>query len=114
MKIFTVTISLSVLVLALAIPANAVVLCAKQRKDGTFTGHRSIHAAYGALYDLDTRLAEPAFDLAAETAMALETRRSTVVLLTSVVDLAAAELLRTAVLRLEPNPGGAGERARLS
>ena len=33
--------------------------------------------------------------------MALEARRSTVVLLTSVVDLAAAELLRRAVLRLE-------------
>ncbi len=72
-----------------------------ERSVRVHSGHRSIHAAYGALYDLETRLAEPAFDLAAETAMALESRRSTVVLLTSVVDLAAAELLRRAVLRLE-------------
>ncbi len=72
-----------------------------ERSVRVHSGHRSIHAAYGALYDLQTRLAEPAFDLAAETAMALESRRSTVVLLTSVVDLAAAELLRRAVLRLE-------------
>ena len=72
-----------------------------ERSVRVHSGHRSIHAAYGALYDLETRLAEPAFDLAAETAMALEVRRSTVVLLTSVVDLAAAELLRRAVLRLE-------------
>ena len=72
-----------------------------ERSVRVHSGHRSIHAAYGALYDLQTRLAEPAFDLAAETAMSLESRRSTVVLLTSVVDLAAAELLRRAVLRLE-------------
>ncbi len=72
-----------------------------ERSVRVHSGHRSIHAAYGALYDLETRLAEPAFDLAAETAMSLEARRSTVVLLTSVVDLAAAELLRRAVLRLE-------------
>ncbi|MCP3956849.1 MAG: DUF58 domain-containing protein [bacterium] len=65
------------------------------------SGHRSIHAAYGNLYDLDARIAEPAFDLAAETATQLEARRSTVVLFTSVVDLAAAELLRRAVLHLE-------------
>ena len=72
-----------------------------ERSVRVHSGHRSIHAAYGALYDLQARLGEPAFDLAAETAMALEARRSTVVLLTSVVDLAAAELLRSAVLRLE-------------
>lgn len=62
---------------------------------------RSIHTAYGALYDLEARLVEPAFDLAAESAAQVESRRSTVVLFTSVVDLAAAELLRQAVLRLE-------------
>ena len=72
-----------------------------ERSVRVHSGHRSVHAAYGALYDLEVRLAEPAFDLAAETAMKLEARRSTVVLLTSVVDLAAAELLRHAVLRLE-------------
>lgn len=64
-------------------------------------GQRGIHTAYSAFYDLEARLAEPAFDLAVETAIELEPRRSTVVLLTSVVDLAAAELLRHAVLRLE-------------
>lgn len=64
-------------------------------------GQRSIHIAYSQLYDLEARLAEPAFDQAVETAIALETRRSTAILMTSVVDLAAAELLRQAVLRLE-------------
>ncbi len=64
-------------------------------------GHRALHAAYGSVYDLEARLAEPAFDVAAETAMQFESRRSTAVLFTSVVDLAAAELLREAVLRLE-------------
>ncbi len=64
-------------------------------------GHRSMQAAYGAIFDLQSRAVEPAFDLAAEAAFALESRRSTVVLLTSVVDLASAELLRRAVMRLE-------------
>jgi uncharacterized protein (DUF58 family) len=64
-------------------------------------GHRAVHAAYGQLYDLEARHAEPAFDLAAEAAVGLESRRSTVVLFTSVVDLAAAELLRRSILRLE-------------
>ena len=64
-------------------------------------GHKSLHAAYGALYDLAPRHTEPAFDLAAEAASRFESRRSTVVLFTSVVDLAAAELLRRAILELE-------------
>ena len=64
-------------------------------------GRQSIQAAYGALYDLVCRAAEPAFDLAAESAVALESRRATVVLATSVVDLAAAELLRQAMFRLQ-------------
>ena len=46
-------------------------------------------------------MVEPAFDLAAAKTAELESRRSTVVLFTSVVDLAAAELLRQAMLRLE-------------
>ena len=62
---------------------------------------RDVSKAYGRLYDLDARLAEPAFDLAADTAVGLESRRSTVVLFTSVVDLAAAELLRRSLLALE-------------
>ncbi|MEL7058928.1 MAG: DUF58 domain-containing protein [Acidobacteriota bacterium] len=65
------------------------------------TSERDVRSAYAALYDLESRLVEPAFDLAAATALALDTRRSTVVLLTSVVDLVAAELLRSAVQRLE-------------
>lgn len=64
-------------------------------------GQKSLQAAYSAVYDVESRRVEPAFDIAAETAVSLESRRSTVVLFTSVVDLAAAELLRSSVLRLE-------------
>lgn len=71
------------------------------RVGGLGGGSRGISRAYDELYDLQPRLAEPAYDLAAERAMALETRSATVVLLTSVVDLAAAELLREALLHLE-------------
>lgn len=59
-----------------------------------------IGRAYAALFDLEARLAEPAYDIAVEAAGDAEFRRATVVLLTSVVDLASAELLRTALLRL--------------
>ena len=62
---------------------------------------RSLAEAYGAFYDLRSRRSEPAFDLAAEQAVQLESRRSTTILFTSLVDLAAAELLRRALLRLE-------------
>lgn len=64
------------------------------------TGAGALGLAYGALYDLGPRLAEPAYDLAAETVSSMESRRATVVLLTSVVDLAAAELLREALFAL--------------
>jgi uncharacterized protein (DUF58 family) len=64
-------------------------------------GSHQVEKAYAALYDLEAQLVEPAFDLAAARAAELESRRSTVVLFTSVVDLAAADLLRQAVLRLE-------------
>ena len=63
-------------------------------------GSRSVGIAYGALFDLEARLVEPAYDLAAEHAGQAESRRSLVVILTSVTDLAAAELLREAVLAL--------------
>jgi uncharacterized protein (DUF58 family) len=63
-------------------------------------GGRGVARAYGALYDVEARLAEPAYDLAAEAANASETRRASVVLLTSIVDLAAAELLKDALLGL--------------
>jgi uncharacterized protein (DUF58 family) len=64
-------------------------------------GARGVAQAYGALFDLEARLAEPAYDLAAREAFDLEGRSATVVLFTSVVDLAAAELLRAALLSLE-------------
>lgn len=64
-------------------------------------GSRGIAKAYGSLYDLRARFVEPAFDLAAERALELESRSATIVVLTSVVDLAAAELLRDSLLRLE-------------
>jgi len=54
--------------------------------------------AYDALFDLEARLAEPAYDLAAETSLSVEPRAATLFLLTSVVDLAAAELLREAIV----------------
>jgi uncharacterized protein (DUF58 family) len=57
-------------------------------------GSAGIAHAYGALYDLEARLAEPAYDLAAEAARGAEGRRATVVVLTSVVDLAAVAVLR--------------------
>jgi uncharacterized protein (DUF58 family) len=64
------------------------------------SGGRAIRHAYAALYDLQARLAEPAYDLAVEAASRLEARRATVAILTSVVDLAAGELLRESLLRL--------------
>ena len=64
------------------------------------SGGRGGVLAYEALYDLEARLAEPAYDLAAEATFEVEPRSATAVLFTSVVDLAAAELLRESLLRL--------------
>lgn len=64
-------------------------------------GAKGISRAYRELFDLEPRLAEPAYDLAAGEALRLESRSATVALFTSVVDLAAAELLREALLTLE-------------
>ncbi|HEY0511727.1 MAG TPA: DUF58 domain-containing protein [Thermoanaerobaculia bacterium] len=64
------------------------------------SGGRGAEQAYEALYDVEARLAEPAYDLAAEAAFGIEPRSATAVLFTSVVDLAAAELLRESLLRL--------------
>jgi uncharacterized protein (DUF58 family) len=64
------------------------------------SGGRGAAVAYAALYDVEARLAEPAYDLAVEAAFAVEPRSATAVLFTSVVDLAAAELLRESLLRL--------------
>jgi uncharacterized protein (DUF58 family) len=64
------------------------------------SGGRGAGLAYEALYDLEAQLTEPAYDLAAESVFDVESRSATAVLLTSVVDLAAAELLRESLLRL--------------
>jgi len=64
------------------------------------SGGRGAAHAYAALYDVEAELAEPAYDLAAEAAFDVESRSATAVLFTSVVDLAAAELLRESLLRL--------------
>ncbi|MBW8873428.1 MAG: DUF58 domain-containing protein [Acidobacteria bacterium] len=64
------------------------------------SGGRGVGLAYAALYDVEAQLAEPAYDLAAEAVFEVESRSATAVLLTSVVDLAAAELLRESLLRL--------------
>jgi uncharacterized protein (DUF58 family) len=64
------------------------------------SGPRAVAAAYRSLYDLEARLTEPAYDLGVEALSAAEPRRAVVVVLTSVVDLAAAELLRQALLGL--------------
>ena len=64
------------------------------------SGGRGAALAYKALYDVEARLTEPAYDLAAEAVFEVESRSATTVLMTSVVDLAAAELLRESLLRL--------------
>jgi uncharacterized protein (DUF58 family) len=64
------------------------------------SGGRGAELAYSALYDVEARLVEPAYDLAVEATFGLEPRSATAVLFTSVVDLAAAELLRESLLRL--------------
>jgi uncharacterized protein (DUF58 family) len=64
------------------------------------SGGRGIALAYSSLFDLEAELTEPAYDAAAEAALALESRGATMVLFASVVDLAAAELLRESLLRL--------------
>lgn len=64
------------------------------------SGGRGAAHAYAALYDVEAQLTEPAYDLAAEAVFGVEPRSATAVLFTSVVDLAAAELLRESLLRL--------------
>ncbi|MEZ5332191.1 MAG: DUF58 domain-containing protein [Thermoanaerobaculia bacterium] len=61
---------------------------------------RGVSRAYDALYDVESRLCEPAYDLVAERALAVESRGAAMVLLTSVTDLAAAEMLGEALLQL--------------
>jgi uncharacterized protein (DUF58 family) len=56
--------------------------------------------AYLRLFNLKARLVESAYDLAALEVERFEPRRSTVVLFTSVVDLASADILRSALKTL--------------
>ena len=56
--------------------------------------------AYRKLFDLEARPVESLYDLAAETVLHLSLPRSTVILMTSLVDLASAELLQQALRRL--------------
>jgi uncharacterized protein (DUF58 family) len=64
------------------------------------SGARGVSLAYRQLYDAEARLTEPAYDLALEHAARLESRQATVVLFTSVLDLASAELLQRALSEL--------------
>jgi len=61
---------------------------------------RALSRAYAALFDVEARLTEPAFGMLSELVSAVERRRSTVVLFTSMVDLGAADVLREALLTL--------------
>ncbi|MGH9380245.1 MAG: DUF58 domain-containing protein [Thermoanaerobaculia bacterium] len=61
---------------------------------------KGISQAYTALFGLQATLREPAYELAVEAACDLESRGATVVIFTSVSDLAATETLNTALKRL--------------
>jgi uncharacterized protein (DUF58 family) len=61
---------------------------------------RSASRAFEALYDLQPRLVEPAYEAAAEALLRLEPRRASVVLITSLVDLSAAEGLHATLAQL--------------
>jgi uncharacterized protein (DUF58 family) len=63
-------------------------------------GTAGLALAYRQLYDLAPRPVEPLYDQAAETVLQLTLPRSTVLLLTSLVDLATAEILHAALSRL--------------
>jgi uncharacterized protein (DUF58 family) len=64
------------------------------------SGSRGVAQAYARLYDLEARLTESAYDVAAEAARDTEFRRARVVLLTSLVDLGGAELLQDSLVTL--------------
>jgi uncharacterized protein (DUF58 family) len=63
-------------------------------------GGREVSAAYRTFYDLEASLNEPAYDVACDLVASLERRSTTVMLFTSVIDLAAAELLTRTLQRL--------------
>ena len=72
-----------------------------ERRVRVHAGAGGVRAAYGSLFDLEARLAEPALEAAIEQGLQLEPRRGVAVLFTSVVDLAAAERLHGSLLRLQ-------------
>jgi uncharacterized protein (DUF58 family) len=72
-----------------------------ERRVRVHPGGGGVRAAYGELFDLEARLAEPALETAVEQGLQLEPRRGVAVLFTSVVDLAAAERLHGSLLRLQ-------------
>lgn len=61
------------------------------------SGEAGIRSAYERLYDLQARPVEPLYDVASEWVRGAASGRATVVLFTSVVDLAASQLLQSAV-----------------
>ncbi len=60
-------------------------------------GSRGAAAAYAALFDVEATLKEPAYELAAEAVDSLDSRRTVALLMTSVVDIAAADAVRNAL-----------------
>ena len=64
-------------------------------------GARGATTAYASLFDLEAELSESAYEEAAEAVDAFDSRRSIVLLMTSVVDIAAAESVRTALAHLK-------------
>ena len=71
-----------------------------ERQVHTRPGKSGIGVVYQKLYDLLPRRVETLFDLASETVLKMALPRSTVVVFTSISDLAAAELLLDALRRL--------------
>ena len=63
-------------------------------------GSRGAAAAYAALFDLQADLREPAYETAATAVDTIDSRRSIALLMTSVVDIAAAESVRAALSML--------------
>ena len=63
-------------------------------------GARGMARAYAALYDLKPRLAESAYDVATEAAREAEFRSARVLMITSLLDLAGAQLLQDSLRSL--------------
>ncbi len=64
------------------------------------TSPTALHRAYSRLFDAEARLTEPAYDLAARYALDHGGSNTVVLLMTSVVDMVAAEVLRDCALAI--------------